>query len=174
MYSSFHCADRGDICGFNAEKLLMMVAFFVQGLHRGLMTLLHNHPSCHLTYRPCPKCLNQGKKQFGTQFSILNKETTLQLCGILSRSRLNVAIQTRPYPEIHCIISGGIMLSPRSGPCATNHMNCFLIAFKRRNRNCCWVVRNESCILEMTARMIVIDVVCEVGKSLETPSNVIL
>ena len=66
------------------------------------------------------------------------------------------------------------MLSPPCGPSATNHMNCLLFALKRRDQNCYCVVLNVFCTVEMTEILIVIDVVCEVGKPLEIPSNVIL
>jgi hypothetical protein len=66
------------------------------------------------------------------------------------------------------------MLSPYGGPSAMNDMNCLLITLKRRRQNCYCVVPNVSCIVETTEILIVINVVCEVGKSLETASNVIL
>jgi len=66
------------------------------------------------------------------------------------------------------------MLPPPCGHSATNHMNCFLFTLKGRHRNCYCVVPNSFCIVEATEILMVIDVVCEVGKSLETPSNVIL
>jgi len=55
-----------------------------------------------------------------------------------------------------------------------NGMNCLFVALKRHHRNSYCIVLNVFCIFEMTEILIVIDVVCEVGKSLETPSNVIL
>jgi len=174
MYSSLDRAYRDDISGSDAEKRLSTVASIVQVLHRRLMPLLDNHHTSSLTYRPCGKRRNQGKKPFNARFSILDDEKTLQLCGNASRFRLKVAIRTRPHPEKHCIISWWLMLSPPCGPSATNHMNCLLIALKRRHRNCYCVVPNVFCLVETTEILIVIDVVCEVGKSLETPSNVIL
>jgi len=174
VYSSLDRAYRDDISGSDAEKRLTTVVSIVRGLHRRLMPLLDNHHTSSLTYRPCCKCLNQGKKPFNARFSILNDNKTLQLCGNASRSLLKVAIRTRPHQGKHCIISWWLMLSPPCGPSATNHMNSLLIALKRRHRNCHWVVPNVFCIVQMTEILIMIDVVCEVGKSLETPSNVIL
>jgi len=91
-----------------------------------------------------------------------------------SRSRLEVAIRTRPHPEKYCIISWWIMLSPPWGPCATNHMNCLLVALKELHRDCYCILPNVFCIIQMTEILTVIDEVCEVGKSLEPPSNVIM
>jgi len=158
----------------DAEKRLTMVAAIVQGLHRRLMPLLANHHTSIRMCRPSCKRLNQGKKPFNAQFSILDDEKKLQPCGNASRSRPKVAIRTRPHPENHCIISWWLKLSPPCGPSATNNMNCLLIAWKRRHRNCYCVVLNVFCIVETTEILIVIDVVCEGGKSLQTPSNVIL
>jgi hypothetical protein len=152
----------------------MIVAFTVQVFDQRLMPLLDNHHTSSLMYRPCCKCLNQGKKPCNTPFSILANKKTLQPCGNASRSLLKVAIRTRPHPETHCIIRLWFMLSPPCGPSATNPMNCLLIALKRRDQNCYCVVPNVFCIVEMTEILIIIDVVCEVGNSLETPSNVIL
>jgi len=163
-----------DISGSDTEKRLTTVASIMQGLHRRLMPLLDNHHTSSLTYRPHCKHLNQGKKPFNARFSILDDEKTLQPCGNASHSLLKEAIRTRPHPEKHCIISWWLMLSPLCGPSATNHMNCLLIALKRRHRNCYCVVPNVFCIVETTEILIVINVVCEVGKSLETRSNVIL
>jgi len=174
VYSSLDRAYRDDISGSDAEKRLMTVASIVHGLHRRLIRLLDNHHTSSLTYRPCFKRLNQGKKPFNAWFSILDNEKTLQPCGNASRRRLKVAIRTRPHPEKHCIISWWLMLSPPCGPSATNHMNCLLIALKRRHRNCYRVLPNVFCIVEPTEILILIDVVCEVSKALETPSNVIL
>jgi hypothetical protein len=174
VYSSLDRAYLDDISDSDAEKSLMTVVSILQGLYRRLMPLLDNHHTSSLTYWPCCKRLNQGKKPFNTRFSILDDEKTLQPCGNTSRSRLKVAIQTRPHPEKHYLISWWHMLSPPCGPSATNHMNCLLIALKRSHRNCYCVVPNVYCIVETTEILIVIDVVCKVGKCLETPSNVIL
>jgi len=174
VYSSLDRAYRDSISGSDAEKRLTTVASIVQGLHRRLMPLLDNHHTSSLTYRPCCKRLNQGKKPFNARFSILDHEQTLQPCGNESRNRLDAAIQTRPHPEKHCTISLWLMHSPPCGPSATNHMNCLLIALKRRHRKYYRVVPNVFCIVETTEILIVLDIVCEVGKSLETPSNVIL
>jgi len=163
-----------DISGSDSEMRLTTVASIAQGLHRRLMPLLDNHHTSSLTYRPCCKHLSQGKKPFNARFSILDDEKPLRSCGNASRSRLKEAIRTRPHPEKHCIISWWLMLSPLCGPSATNHMNCLLITLKRRHRNFYCVVPNVFCIVEMTEILIVINVVCEVGKSLETASNVIL
>jgi hypothetical protein len=174
VYSSLDHAYRDDISGSDAEKRLTTVASIVQGLHRRLMPLLDNHHTSSSTYRPCCKRLTQGKKPFNARFSIVNDEKTLQPCRNASCSQLTVAIRTCPHPEKYCIISWWLMLSPPCGPSATNHMNCLLIALKRRRRNCYCVLQNLLCIVDNTEILIVINVVCEVGKSLETPSNVIL
>jgi len=174
VYSSLDRAYRDDISGSDAEKRLATAASIGQGLHWRLMPLLDNHHTSSLTYWPCCKRLNQGKKLVNARFSILDDEKTLQPCRNACRGRLKVAIRTRPHPEKHCIISWWLMLSLPCGPSATNHMKCSLIALKRGDRNCYCVVPNVFCIVETTEILIVIDVVCEVSKSLETPSNVIL
>ena len=66
------------------------------------------------------------------------------------------------------------MLSPPCGPSATNHMNCLLVAMKRCDWNSYCVVLNVFCIVQRTEILNMINLVCEVGKSLKTPSNVIL
>jgi hypothetical protein len=53
-------------------------------------------------------------------------------------------------------------------------MNCLLIAVKRRHLDWYCLASNVFSIVQMTQTLIGIDVVYEVGKSLETPSNVIL
>ena len=138
------------------------------------MPFVNNDHTSSLTYQPCCKLLNRDKKTFNCRFSILGDENTFPPCGNASSSRLHVAIWTRPHPEKHCIISWWLMLSPPCGPSATNHMNCWLIALGRCHRNCYRVVPNVFCIVEMTEKLVAINVDCEVGKSLETPSNVIL
>jgi hypothetical protein len=138
------------------------------------MPLTNNHHTSSLMYRPCCKHLNQGKKPLNARFRILDDKKTLQPCGNASRSQLKVVIRTSPHPQKHWIISWWLMLAPPCGPSAMNHMNCLLIALKRHHQNCYCVVPNVFCIVEMTEILIVIDVVCKVGKSLETPSNVIL
>jgi len=174
VYSSLDRAYRDDISGCDDETRLTTVTSIMQGLHRRLMPLLDNHHTSSLTYRPCCKRLNQGIKTFNARFSILDDEKTIQPCGDASLCRLKVAIRTRPHPAKHCTISWWLMLSPPCGPSATNHMNCLLIALKRRHRNWYCVVPNVFCIVERTEILIVLDIVCKVNKSLDTPSNVIL
>jgi len=174
VYSSLNRTYRDDIGGSDSKKRLTTVASIVQGLHRRLMPLLDNHHTSSLTYWPCYKRWNQGKKPFNSLFGILDNERRLQPCGNESSCRLDVAIQTRSHPEKHCIISWWLMLSPPCGPSATNLMNCLLVALKRRDRNCYCVVLNAFCIVETTEILIMINLVCEVSNSLETPSNVIL
>jgi len=174
VYSSLDRAYRDDISGSDTEQRLTTVASIVQGLHQRLMPLLDNPHTSSLTYRPRCKRLNEGKKHGNDRFSILDDEKSLQLCGNASRSRLQVALRTRPHLEKHCIISWWLMLSPPCRPSATNHTNYLFVALRRLHWNCYCVVPNVLCIVEMTEILIVIDIVCEVGKSLETPSNVIL
>ena len=174
MYSSLDRAYRDDISGSDVEMSVAMVAFIVQGLHRRLMSLFGNHNTSSLTYRPCCRHLNRAKMPINAGFNIPNDEKTLQLYGNASHCQLNVAIWTRPHPEKHCIISWWLMFSPACGPSATNHLNCLLVALKRHHRNCNCVVPNVFCIVETTEILIEIDVVCKVGKSLETQHNVIL
>jgi len=165
---------RDYISGSAAEKRLMTVTSIVQWLRRRLMSLLHTHHTSSVTYRPCCKRLNQGKKPFDTWFSILDNEKTLQIWGNASSSGLNVASRTLQHEETHFITSWWHMLSPPCGPSATNHMNCLLSTLKRSHRNYYCVVPNVFCFIQTTGIPMVINVVCEVGKSLETPSNVIL
>ena len=151
----------------------MTVPSIMRGLHRRLMPLLDKHHTSSLTYRPCCKWLKKGKKPFNAQFSIIDDEKTLQSCRNASRSQLKVAIRTCPHPEKYWFICWWLMLFPPCGPSAMNHMNYLLVALKRCHQNCYWVVPNVLCIVETTEILILIDLVCEVGKSLETPSNVI-
>jgi len=152
----------------------MTVASSFDGLHQRLMPLFHNHHTSSLTYQPCCKHLNQGKKPFNTQYSILDNKKTLQPYGNVPRSQLKAAIWTCHHHEKDCIISCWLILSPPCGPSATNNMNCLLVALKRHHWNCYCVVLNVFCIIEMTEILTIIDVVFEVGKSLEIPSNVVL
>jgi len=92
------------------------------------------------------------------------------MCGNTSSSQLKVAIWTRPHPENHCIMSWGLIISPPCGPSATNHMNCLLVAVKSHPCNCYCGVENVFYIVGTTAILIMIDIFCEVCKSLETPN----
>jgi len=170
--SPLDCANREDMNGSDATTRLTKVASFEQGLHQRLTSLLVNHHTSSLTYRPWCKCLNQGRKPINARFSILDDKMTLQSCGKASSSWLQVVIWARPPTEKHCDISPGLMLSPPCGPSVTNHMNYLLSVLKICHRNCHCVLPNEMCIVEITAILLVIDVVCDVCKSLETPSNV--
>lgn len=53
-------------------------------------------------------------------------------------------------------------------------MNYLLLTLKRRPWDWNFTVEYLFCIIETTEIVSVIDVACEVGKSLETPRNVIL
>ena len=53
------------------------------------------------------------------------------------------------------------------------HMNRLFVALKRRDWNGYHILPNVFCIIELTKILIVIDIVWEVSKSLEMPSNVI-
>jgi len=169
-----NCAYRDDISTSDTEMMITMVASIMKGLHRRLMPLLDNHHTSSLTYQPCCKCLNQGNKPFNARSSILHNKKTLQLCGNASSCWLKVAIQTSPHPEKHCIISWWLMLSPPCGPSIMNHMNILVVTLKWGYQNCYYVVPNVFGIVDATEKLIMIEVVCEVGKSLETSSNVIL
>jgi len=143
------------------------------GLDWRLTSLLENHHSSGLMQQRCRKCPNHGQKPFNTLFSSLKEETMLQMCENASNSWAKVAICTCPHPEKHCIISCRLLLSPPCGVSATNRMNCLHVALKWHHRHSSFVVRTVIWIIETTEMLIVIDVVCEGGKSLETPSNVI-
>jgi hypothetical protein len=78
VYSSLDCAYRDDISGSDAKKGPTMVASIVPGLHLRLMPPRDNHHTRSLTYWPCCKSLNQGKKHFNTGFRILDNEQTLR------------------------------------------------------------------------------------------------
>jgi len=144
----------------------MTVAFIMRQLHQRLLSLLGNHHTSSMTYQPCCKCLNECKKPFNTQISILENEKTLQTSGNESRSWLKEFIWTSPHPETHWIISWLLMLSPLGGPSGMNRMNCLLVVLKRHQWNCYSCVQNIFCIVETTEKLILIDIVCEVGKSL--------
>jgi len=151
-----------------------MVSSIVQGLYQRLMSLLDNQHSSSLAYQPCFKSLNQVKKSINTRFSIRNDEEIFQICLNPSRSQIKAAILSRHDPETHCIISSWLMRSPPCGPSGSNHMYCLLVAFNRHHSNLYCVQPNVFCIVVTTEKLIVIDVVCEVGTSLETTSHVIL
>jgi len=174
VYSSLVHADRDNVSHADAKMIFTTVASMVQRLDVRLMPLLDNHHTSSLTYRPCFKCLNHGKKPCTARLSILDDTKPLQLCGNASRSWLTVAIRTSPHPEKLCIMSWWQMLSPPCGPNATSHVNYLLVAFKRYHRNCYCILLNVFYIVETTEILEVIDVGCVVGKSSETPSNVIL
>jgi hypothetical protein len=53
-------------------------------------------------------------------------------------------------------------------------MNCLLIALRRGHWNFFCIITNVLCIEKTTERLIVLDVLGEVGKSLETGSIVVL
>jgi len=157
----------------SAKNWCTMVASIVQELHRRLIALLDNHHTHSLMYWLYRKRLNWGPKPFNAPFSILGKWSTLQPYGNESRSQLKVAIRTCHYPEKHCIISGWLMISPLCGQSATNHMNCLRFTSKRRHPKCNFDRLNVFFIIQTTEILIKIDVVSDIGKSHETPSNVI-
>jgi len=174
VYSLFDHANREHLSGFNSEMRFLMVASIMPGLPRRFLSLIDTHHTSSLIYRLCWKPLNEAKMPFNDSLSILSKEKKLQTCGNLSSRWLTAAIRTRPHPEMHHPISWWLMRSPPCGPSATIHMNCLLVAFKRRHCNDCWVVSDVCCIIQTTEILILIAIVCEVSKSYATPSNVIL
>ena len=70
---------RDDRSGSDANQRLTMVASRVQGLHRRLISLPNTHRTSSLTYQPCWKRLNQGKKCWSSGFSILDNNKTLKM-----------------------------------------------------------------------------------------------
>jgi len=174
MYSTCNHTDRDHISGSDAEKRLTMIASMVQGLHPRLMPLFTNHHTSSLANQPCCKHLNQCKRTFTAWCSKLNNEKTLQQWGNASSSRHKVASWTHPHPEKKCIISLWLILSPPCGPISMNHINCLLTTLNRCHQNSNYIAPTIMCIVETTKIPIVITEVCEVGKSLKTPSNLIL
>jgi len=174
VYSPWHLAYRDNMGGSDTDKSIRTIASMVQGLHRRLMFLLGHHQTSSLMYWPCCNHLNQGQKPINARFGIHINAKTLQLCRNASSIWLKVATRSHPHLETHCIISWWLMLSPPCGPGATNRMNCLLVSLKSPHWNCDHVVPNVFCTLKMTDILIIIDVVCAVCKSLDTPSNVIL
>jgi len=167
-------AWRNEISSSNMEQSFTTEASVVQGLHQRLISFQENYYIICLTYRPWCKRLNQSKTPHNTRVSILVDKKTLHPCGNVSSSWLNVAIWTCSNPEKYCIISWWLLLALHSGPSATNLTNCLCIILKWCHWNCYRIILNVVCTIEMTEVLIVIDIVCEVGKSLETPSNLIL
>ena len=135
MYSTLDRAYTDEISSSDADKTVLTVASILQRLHQRLMPLLDTYHTSSLMYQPCCICLNQSKKPGNAPFSILDDEKTLQLCGIASRSGLEVAIRTRPSSEMHYIISWWLMLSPPFGPSSMNHMNGLHVALEIHHRN---------------------------------------
>jgi len=174
VYHCLDCTYSEDTSSADAEKWCMTVASIIQGLHRRLIPLLDNYHTSSVANLHCWKCLHHGKKLIKISFSILDDEKTLQLYGNASTIRLEVAIQTYQHLEKHCIISWWHMLFPPCGPSAMNQMNCLLVALKRCHRNCYCIVRNAFSIIATSDILVVINVVSDVGKYLETPSTVIL
>ena len=174
VYSPLDHPYSDERSGSDTGKRLTILGSIGQWLHRMLISLLNDYHASSLMYRHCCKCLVQVEKPLNSRFSILDDEMTLQWSRNVSSSWLHVAIWTHPHPEKHCIIPWWLMVSPPCGPSETNQMNCLLFTLERLHWNCYWVVPNVFCIVERTAILIVIDIVCEVGKSLETQSNVIL
>ena len=86
VYSMLDCACTYDKSSSDAEKRLTMVASFVPELHWRLMPLCDDHHTSSLTYWLCWKGLNQGRKSFNAQFSILDDEKTQQPCRNTSSS----------------------------------------------------------------------------------------
>jgi len=152
----------------------MLVASIIQTLHRRLMSPLDHHHTSSQMYPPWCKRLNHGGKPLNTQFCIIDDEKPFWPYSNVDSSRHKVAIWTRPHPENHSIMSSWFMLSPPCGPSATNHMNCLLVSLKWPHRDCCCFAQNVFCTGEMTEILNLINVICWVGKSLETPRNVIL
>jgi len=152
----------------------MTVISFIQRLHWMLMSPHNTFFSGSLTDWPFCKCLNNGKNLVEVWFSILDNEKTLLKCGNACSSCLKVAIQTCPHREKYVIISWLLMPCLHCGPSTTNYQNCLLCALKRRHPTYDCFLTEVCCIIGMTEILIVIDVVCEVSKSLETPVNVIL
>jgi hypothetical protein len=155
-------------------KRLLTVASIMQGFHRRLMPLFDNHHTSSLTYWHWWKHLNQGKKPCDACFGIVNDKKTLPLCRNESRSAYNVCIHTRPHPDTHSIISWRLMVSAACGPSATKHMNCLLVQFIWHHRKCSYVVLNGLVIVKKTEILTMINVVCKVRESLETPHDVFL
>jgi len=92
VYCHLDRVYRADIGGSNTEKRLIKIGSIVQESYQRLMSLLNNHHATSLTYLPCSKYLNQGKKCFNDQCSILNNDETVQLCWNVSSGWLEVAI----------------------------------------------------------------------------------
>jgi len=166
VYSPLDQADSDDISGSDVENRLMTAASIRQGLNRTLLSLLDNHNTSSLIYLPHNKHRNQNKKPFNVSFCILDNDNTLHMCWNVSTSQITVSIWTCPHPEKHCISSCWLMISPPCGPSATNNMNCLHVRLTRHHWNCCCIVPNEICIVETTEILMVIDVICEIGKSL--------
>jgi len=167
-------ASREDTSGSKSKSGITIVASIMQRLYQGMMSHFNKRHTSSLMYQPSCNHLNQGEKPYNDWFGILDDKKSLQRLGNASSSRLKVAIWTCPHPKKHCIISWWLMLCPPCWNGATNHMNCLLVVLKRHHPNCYCDVLNGFCIVETTQVLIVIDIVFEVGKSLETPSNVIL
>lgn len=150
-----------------------MVASIIQGLHQRFMLLGGNHHTSILIYWPCCKPLDQQMKPFNGCFSIVVDKVTLQMYWNAPSHQLKVVIWLCPLPEKHCIISLLLMLSPPCGPSVMNHTYCLLVALGRHPHNCCSVVPNVFFIVGRTDILIIISIVCKVGQSYKTISNVI-
>jgi hypothetical protein len=157
----FRCRKVADNCSFYHAR----VASEVDTTHRQLKYRQSDVPAMR-------QMSEQSKMPFNELFSIIEDKKTLEQCGNVSRCRLTVAIPTHPHPEKNCIMTGCLLLSPPGGPSAMNYMNCLFVELKR----CHWywyrIVPDVFCVMETSEGFIVSNIVCDIGQSLETPSNV--
>jgi len=78
------------------------------------------------------------------------------------------------HPGKCSIISCSLLLSPTCGSRASNQIYCLLVALKRHQLNCFCLLQNVFWNIGASEKLIMINLVCAVIKSLETPINVIL
>ena len=155
------------------RKMITRVISIVNWLGRRLMSLLENHWTGSLPYWPYCKCLNEAWKPFNAWLRIVDNGKALHLSGNKSCSWHQVSFWTPSHPEQHRVISWLLRLTSPCGPSATNHLNCQLVTLTRLYPNRYYNLQNVPCIDVMNDILIVINVICEVSQSLQTPSNVI-
>jgi len=165
---------RDNVTGSDDKRRLTIIDSFLHGLYWRLMTLLENYYWISLRYMPCRTQPSKGQKPFDAGLNILGDEKTIQNWENASSIRLKEAIWTCPHPKKHCISPCGLLCLPPRGPSATNHLNCLLVALRRRHWNWYSIEGDVLYIAEMTEILIVMDIICEVAKCFQIPSNVIL
>ena len=146
----------------------------MEELHRRLMPLLDNHHTSRLTYRASCEGPKQGKKPFIARLSILDAEkdsSNVQEC--VPQSIYRGYPHLSPSSETLHHFLGAYAISALGTQCSELY-KLLASRIEKTSPKLLLVCTKCICIREMNEILIVIDVVCEVSKFPETPSDVIL